>query len=273
MSLLEFTIKIAEKAGKLILEKREQNLQISEKTKNDFVTNLDKESEELLIKEILTKYPNHAIIAEESSFESKGDSEKLANAEYIWIIDPIDGTKNFIRGIPAYCVSIGVFKKEKLEVSKNFDYLSGELVVGVVHAPALHETFSAEKEKGAYLNNKKIKVSNIKKLTDTIFATGFPAEHKEHNMTYFAKVIEKTGAMRRLGSAALDLCYIAAGRIDGFWEFGLKPWDIAAGSLIIEEAGGKITDTNGNPIDLFGADILASNSKIHKETVKLFRNN
>ena len=264
--LLDFTIKTAKKAGKLILKEAEKPLKISKKGKNDLVTQVDKASEELIIKEILKKYPEHKILAEESTNEI----EDLSGAEYLWIIDPIDGTTNFSHGLPQYSVSIAVMKISTKKTSKNFEYLGGEIIAGVVYAPKLSELFHAEKGKGAYLNNKRINVSEIKKIEDSLLVTGFPPTHKEENLKYFSKMLDKCQAVRRLGSAALDLAYIACGRFDGYWEFGLKPWDIAAGSLLVKEAGGKVTDTNGNLLDLFGKDILATNKKVHLELVKCF---
>lgn len=165
----------------------------------------------------------------------------------------------------------GVFETKSAKSSKNFDYLEGEIVAGVVYAPVMDELFYAQRGKGAYLNGKRIKVSKTQKVANSLTVTGFPPTHKEQNLPYFNKMIFECRAVRRLGSAALDLCYIAAGRFDGYWEFGLKPWDIAAGALIVEEAGGQVTDSNGNMLDLFGKDILATNSKIHKEIVNKFR--
>ncbi len=264
--LLDFTIRTAKKAGKLILKEAEKPLKITKKGRNDLVTHVDKASEALIIKEILKKYPDHRILAEESA----NQLEQLGDSKYIWIIDPIDGTTNFSHGLPQYSISIGVMKISSKKTSKNYEYLDGEIIVGVVYAPKLGELFYAEKGKGAYLNGKKIKASGIKTLEDSLLVTGFPPTRKEENLKYFAKMINKCQAVRRLGSAALDLAYIACGRFDGYWEFGLHPWDIAAGSLLVKEAGGKVTDTNGNMLDLFGKNILASNKKTHQELIAFF---
>lgn len=269
-SLLKFTIKAAKKAGKYVLAEQKKGLIIEEKGKNDLVTNADRASEEMIIKEIRKNYPSHGIIGEESSFLHKSDPQDFANAEYIWLIDPIDGTTNYAHQMKEYAVSIGLFKLSKKEKSKNFQYLSGELIVGVVYAPGLDEIFSAAKGGGAHMNGKKIQVSRITEVKNSLFATGFPYKNQGVNLPYFNAMMNQCQAIRRLGAASLDLCYIAAGRFEGYWEFGLKPWDIAAGALIIEEAGGRVTDTNNNQIDLFGADIFASNRKIHQETIKIF---
>ncbi len=271
MNLLDFTIQTAKKAGDLILKESKNKLLIETKSNaNDLVTNVDKASEALIIKEIKKKYPDHAIMAEESTFLSDKNAQNLGSSKYIWIIDPIDGTTNFTRNIPFYAVSIGVFKLSKAESSDNYDYLEGELQIGVVHAPALNQTFYAEKGKGAYKDGEKISVSKVKTLSDSIFATGFPYKNGEINLPYFDKMARNTRGGRRLGAASLDMAYVASGYLDLFWEFGLKAWDVAAGALIIEEAGGTVSDTNGNLIDLFGGDILTSNGKVHKESIKLF---
>lgn len=268
MRILEDAKKIAKKAGQLIVKESKKGFKIEKKGINNLVTRVDKASEKLIIEEIKKLYPSHAIIAEES--KNKASKKTYKNAEYIWIIDPLDGTTNFAHGLPVYCVSIAVFKTEQAESSKNYDYLSGELIAGVVYNPNFDELFYASTKKGAYLNGKKIKVSNVKKIAESLTATGFGPTQREKNLPHFAIMLKKSQAGRRMGAAALDLCYVACGRFDGFWEFDLKPWDIAAGALIIEEAGGKVTDTNGNLLDLFGADILASNGKIHNEMIRAF---
>ena len=271
MKILDFAIQTAEKAGRLILKQEKEELQIEEKTNNnDLVTNVDKASEALIIKEIKKEYPSHAILAEESA-NLENQTKEYAKAKYIWIIDPIDGTTNFAHGLPLYAVSIGIFKIKQIKSSKNYDYLAGELIAGVVHAPRLKETFSAYKDKGAFLNGEKIHVSKRKKLRDCLTVTGFPCTNRERNLPYFQTMLSECRAIRRLGAASLDLCYIACGRFDGYWEFGLKPWDVAAGSLIIKEAGGRVTDSNNETLDLFGQDILATNELVHKEIINKFK--
>lgn len=264
MTLLKDATKIAQAAGELILELREKKLTITEKAKNDLVTNADKAAEKLIIKMIKQKYPTHGILAEESANENT--LELFTNSKYIWIIDPIDGTTNYAKGLQFYAISIGIFETKAAETSKNFEYLSGELVAGVVHAPALNETYYAEKGKGAYLNGEKIKVSKVKKLSESLTVTGFPPKFKKENLPNFGKMLLSSRAVRRLGAASLDMCYVAKGVFEAYWELGLSPWDIAAGALIVEEAGGKVTDTFGNTLDLFGQDILATNGLVHLET-------
>lgn len=269
--MLDFAIKTAKKAGKFTLKKWRKPLIITKKGIRDLVTEVDKGSEELIIKEILKKFPSHGIIAEESSKSNKATLTKLQKAPYIWIIDPLDGTTNYTLGLPQYAVSIGIFKNTHAESSKNFDYLEGELIYGVVYAPALDELFYTAKGKGAYLNGKKIHVSNTKKVIDSVMATGFPYEDKIINLPYLEAILEKSRGVRRFGAASLDMCYVARGIFDAHWELGLKAWDIAGAALMVEEAGGTVTDTNGEQIDLFGQNILASNGKIHTETVNIFK--
>ncbi|MBI4235212.1 inositol monophosphatase [Candidatus Peregrinibacteria bacterium] len=262
MTFLQFAIKTAQKAGKILLKESTKNLQIREKAADDFVTNADLESEKLIIKAIKKTYPAHGIFAEESH------TANMPNKEYIWLIDPLDGTTNYAHQLPLYCVSMGLLQIKKAEKSKNFNYLSGEIIAGVVFAPRLNELFYAEKGKGAYLNGKKIHVSNVRELSRAMTVTGFPPKNKEINMPYFTNMVRHSGVVRRFGAAALDLCYCARGAIDGFWELELKPWDIAAGSLIVIEAGGTVTDLNDQTLDLFGQEILATNTHIHREMMK-----
>lgn len=270
MKLIDFTIKIAEKAGKLLLKESKKAFKVREKSVNNLVTDADFASEKFITTEILKKFPDHAILAEESSFQNPQQLKKLAQAEYIWIIDPLDGTTNFAHRLPQYAVSIAVFHNKARQKSKNFQYLEGEIILGVIHSPVLKETFSAEKGKGARLNGKKIEVSKTKTVSKSLTVTGFPPTNREINLPYFLAILNRCQALRRLGSAALDLAYVAAGRFDLFWEFGLSPWDIAAGALIVEEAGGRVSDTNDNLLDLFGKDILATNGRVHPETVAIF---
>lgn len=268
--MLDFAIKTAQKAGKFLVKKSKGHLTITKKGVRDLVTEADIGAEELIIKEIQKKFPDHGIIAEESSGNNKNNLKKLKKAPYIWIIDPLDGTTNYTIGLKQYAVSIGIFKNKNAESSQNFDYLEGELMIGVVYAPALDELFYAIKDGGAYLNGKRIHVSNTAKIIDATIVTGFPYRDKLATLPSFQAILAQCRDIRRFGAASLDMCYVAKGNFDAHWELGLKAWDIAGGALIIEEAGGKVTDTNGNQIDLFGGDILASNSKIHPEIVKIF---
>lgn len=218
----------------------------------DIVTEMDRKAEDLIIKIIKDDFAKHGILTEESR-EQKTDSE------YRWIIDPLDGTTNYSHGFPVFCVSIALEKE-------------GEgIILGVVYNPMLNELFTAEKNKGAYLNNKNIKVSDIKELTKSLLATGFPYDVRtspDNNIANFANFAVRAQAIRRAGSAALDMCYVACGRFDGFWEMKLKPWDTAAAWLIIKEAGGMVTGFNGKEFSLYSGETLASNGLIHDEMIK-----
>lgn len=273
MEFLKFATELAEKAGKHVLSESRKDFKIGTKRhENDLVTSIDQSTEKLIIKSIKSAYPDHAIIAEESTFFSSKDltPEDYMKSDYIWIIDPIDGTTNFAHGLYYYAISIALFKTSQKEKSKNYDYLEGELVTGVTYAPRLGDMFTAQKNKGAFLNGDRLHVSKTPKLKNSLMATGFPANERKINFPYVEKISDHCRAVRRFGAATLDFAYTAAGHFDGYWEFGLQPWDVAVGALLVDEAGGKVSDSNGNIIDLFGQDILVSNGKIHKEIIELF---
>ncbi|MBI3578470.1 MAG: inositol monophosphatase [Ignavibacteriales bacterium] len=218
----------------------------------NLVTEIDKKSEEMIIRKIKQRYPHHDFLAEES-----GSHEK--QSDYKWVIDPLDGTTNFTHGFPIFCVSIA------LEVK-------GEVVLGVVYDPNADELYSAEKGKGATLNGKPIRVSKVSKLIESMLVTGFPytiRDNPDEIIRHFSSFLVEAQAIRRLGSAALDLCYVAAGRLDGFWEASLNPWDMAAGVLIGEEAGGTFTDFRGFPSSIYNKQLLVSNGLIHEQMVKV----
>ncbi len=228
-----------------------KNSQISTKSKNDFVTDLDKRSEGIIVSVIKEHFPNHGILAEEGGL-GKGDGT-------LWIIDPLDGTSNYIHQFPMFSVSIGVLRENTLRA-------------GVIYDPLHKEMFTAQKGKGAFLNGKRVRVTRVKRLADSLMATGIPFRARDRFDEYlksFEKISLGSVGLRRGGSAALDLAYVACGRFDGFWEINLSPWDIAAGALIIEEAGGRVTDLWGNPDYLKSGDILASNGLIHHELRKI----
>lgn len=270
MTYLDFAVGMALKAGEVILKQKKKLTIETKSSKIDLVTNADKASEKSIISSIRKAFPDHGIIAEESESNFRDKIEELMNCSYIWIIDPLDGTTNFTHGLPHYCISIGLMKVNQAKKSRNFEYFQGELVAGVVYAPEMNQLFYAEKGKGAFLNNKKIHASKTKTLEYSLLATGFAYINKEKNIPYINAMIPRCRDLRRFGAAALDLCHTACGHFDGYWEFGLKPWDIAAGALIVAEAGGKVSDLNGNLLDLFGEEILCSNGKVHKEMVKVF---
>lgn len=239
----------ARKAGKLLMASygKLKLSQIAMKSKNDFVTELDRRSEKLVVSVIKKYYPGHSIQAEEGGL-SRGKSA-------LWIIDPLDGTSNYIHQFPMFSVSIAAADADGLQA-------------GVVYDPVHDELFSAEKGKGAFLNGRRIRVSAVAKLADALMATGIPFRARERFDEYmrsFRSISLGSVGLRRGGSAALDLAYVACGRFDGFWEMDLSPWDIAAGAVLIREAGGKITDLWGGADPLKNGDTLATNKKIHAQ--------
>ncbi len=246
--MLNFAIQTARDAG-AILADRLGRAQVSNKGDIDLVTEADLASEKLIIERIRSHYPRHAILAEES-----GASEELnaGKSEWKWIIDPLDGTTNYAHGYPCFCVSIGLER-------------AGVVEVGVIYDPNRDELFAAERGQGATLNGRQIRVSDVADLNQAMLCTGFPYNVRERpNFARdFANFTMEAQAVRRDGSAAIDLAYLACGRFDGFWEDGLNAWDVAAGLLLIEEAGGQITDFNGRPIDIYEAKVLATNGLIH----------
>jgi len=238
----------AREAGRFLAERFHGSLKIEKKGQVNLVTDADRQSEELLKKIILSEYPDHGFKAEEGT-ESGTDSE------YLWLVDPLDATTNYAHGFPIYCVSIALLK-------------NGEIITGCIYNPNLDECFIAEPGKGAFLNGERIAVSRTESLDDSLLATGFPYDIREtddNNLREFAAFATSARAVRRAGSAALDMAYVACGRFDGFWEFKLAPWDVAAGILLVEEAGGKISSWTGEECDLFKGEILASNSLIHMQ--------
>ncbi len=227
---------------------------IIEKKQNDFLTFVDEQSEEKIINIIHNEFPDHSILAEEKGrIDNKSD--------YCWIIDPLDGTKNYICGIPVFAVSIALQKNKEIVYSAVFDVMQDDL-------------YFAEKGKGAFRNNTKLTVSNVNMLDKSLLATGFPFKKKKLLKQYlncFEEIFIKCSGMRRMGTAAIDLAYLAAGRFQGFWEIGLQPWDMAAGNLLITEAGGKVTDFWGNPEHLYNSYIVAGNNRIHALLVEIIK--
>jgi len=272
---LEFAIKTAKSAGKIVMKDFGKETKVEAKGIRDIVTKYDKASEEFIKKEMLRKFPDHEFLGEEGgkskprqiSPNSKShlsptrkSSTKTKNDTYTWIVDPIDGTKNFARKIPLFAVSIALYK-------------NGKPLIGVVHNPVLQETFWAEKGKGAFKSSPwqkthRIKTSKTTRLVDAILVTGFHPQSTRKNLPIFAHLAAKSFGMRRTGSASIDLCYVASGLFDGFWEFDLKPWDIAAGVLILQEAGGKATNFDDSPLDFKLEQFLGTNGKMHKTLSK-----
>jgi myo-inositol-1(or 4)-monophosphatase len=241
-------------AGTYLKENFDRETEIEYKGDIDLVTEKDKESQKIIYKIIKQHFPLHSILGEE-------DLDVKKDKELLWLIDPIDGTTNFARSLPAFCVSIAFL-------------VEGKTRVGVVYIPLLDEMFYAVRGSGAFLNKKQIAVSKEKDIGKSLLATGFPYDRREskiNNVNHFNKFIVRVLGIRRMGSAAFDLCYTAAGRFDGFWELKLAPWDTAAGLLMVEEAGGKITDFTGNPFDPFMKECLASNGLIHSQMMDIIR--
>tara|TARA_Y100000992_G_C21240125_1_gene480288 strand:- start:696 stop:1427 length:732 start_codon:yes stop_codon:yes gene_type:complete len=231
---------------------RLENLKVMSKGHNDYVSEADQQAESI-IKEVLTKsYPEYKITAEES-----GSNE--IKSEYEWFVDPLDGTTNFIHGIPQFAVSIGLCK-------------NGKPILGVIYDPFKNELFCAEKGKGALMNDKKIRVSNCKSVKSAIFGMGIPYRKKDHSGAYIEtlrKLMDaRCGSIRRLGAAALDMAYVSCGRLDGFWEFNLKSWDIVAGSIIVTESGGHVSDIKNSDEYLNSGNILAANINLHKDIIQ-----
>ena len=249
-------IEAAREAGKYLISQRGKLSpeQIDTKALNDFVTYVDQNSEKMIVDKILSHFPSHKILAEEGT-------RRTQQNDYQWVIDPLDGTKNFIQDIPIFSVSIALERK-------------GEILTGVVYDPVQDELFLAERGQGAYCNNRRIEV-NTKKISEALIATGFPFKMKRYLPVYllcFQEIFIECSGMRRCGSAAIDLCYTAMGRYEGFWELGLSRWDMAAGSLIINEAGGVVSDFWGEEHYLSSGFIIAGNRQVHPQLLKIIKN-
>jgi myo-inositol-1(or 4)-monophosphatase len=256
--ILQVALEAARRAGSYLKENYSdvQRPEVEFKGEIDLLTKYDKESQEIICSILAENFPTHSILAEE-------DLNVVQEKESLWLIDPLDGTTNFAHSLPVFSVSIAF-------------YLENKPLVGVVYAPILQEMFHAVSNGGAFLNQKKITVSKEKKLGDSVLATGFPydcRESKQNNLGNFSKFLVKARALRRWGVASIDLSYVAAGRFEGFWEPKLKPWDTAAGMLIVQEAGGKVTDYSDNPFDPFMKEILASNTHIHDQMLQVIHSN
>lgn len=253
--MLNFATEIAQDAGKILLGKFGRKIKISKKGETDLVTEADLASEKFIIEKIKSYYPKHSILAEES-----GDAVLIGESKWKWIIDPLDGTTNFAHGYPCFCVTLAVEYED-------------EVVIGVSYDPTRDELFAAEKGKGATLNNKKIRVSETENLGDALLVTGFPYDisQRENFTRHFTDMLLSSRAVRRDGSAAIDLAYVACGRFDGFWEEGLNPWDVAAGVLFVQEAGGQVSYFDGSEYSIYKPPICASNGLIHSEMLNILR--
>lgn len=248
-----FADEIARESGMLLKRRLNDLHTIVFKGEIDIVTEADRLSEDMILSAIRNRFPRHDVLSEESSSPETG-------SEFRWIVDPLDGTTNYAHGYPVFCVSIALERQ-------------GVVTLGVVYNPMLDEMFVAEKEKGAYLNGARLSVSGTPVLSHGLLATGFPYDirkDRNNNINYFTVMARKVRAIRRAGSAALDLAYVAAGRFDGFWELKLMPWDTAAGCLLVREAGGAVTDLFGAPHHLDSPHILASNGALHQAMITVF---
>lgn len=254
--MLNIAVRAARSAGDYIARSFESDvdIEVQQKGSNDFVTQIDKEAEEIIINKIKQSYPEHSFVCEESGI-IEGDEE------FKWIVDPIDGTTNFVKGIPHFCVSIALMHRGKLDQAVIFD-------------PIKNELFTASKGKGAQRNNFRLRVKQAKELHGTLLATAFPFKDKTDSavaIDRFSRVYEQCGDIRRSGSAALDLAYVAAGRFDGYWEKGVKPWDVAAGELLVKEAGGLVTDYSGGHDQFKKGEIVAANAKLVRSLVQILK--
>lgn len=281
MDTLDIAIELAKEAGQIQLESLGKVHQVEYKGVTNIVTEVDKRCEALIIGRLQKEFPEHEILTEETGYvaphplkrpphllssPSRGEELKegvsimASDIRYRWIIDPLDGTVNYTHTYPLFAVSIALERK-------------GEIILGVVFEPNRGELFVAEAGAGATLNDRRIKVSKTNELRKALLDTGFAYNihegEKENNVRHFVNFLMNARAIRRDGVAATDLCYVACGRFDGFWELYLKPWDIAAGQLIIKEAGGEVSAFNGSPLDIYGTEILASNGKIHGEMINV----
>jgi myo-inositol-1(or 4)-monophosphatase len=252
-SYLETATEIAREAGALLSRQFERRPGFELKGEFDLVTAADRASEALVVERLRTHFPSHSIVAEEGSGVQ-------GSSEFCWYVDPLDGTTNFAHGFPVFAVSLGLER-------------AGELIAGCIYDPGRDEMFAAERGGGAYLNNRRIRVSKVERIEETLTATGFPSHrrHRDINVYFYYQLAFLSHGVRRPGSAALDLAYVAAGRLDAYWEFGLNPWDIAAGIVLVGEAGGKVTDMLGEPVLVRGPHILADNALVHDAVLGLFR--
>ena len=255
-TVLNFAVQTARDAGGVLID-RLGRAQVSNKGTIDLVTDADLASERLIIDCIRSHYPRHAILAEESG-ASEGANSTSGESEWKWIIDPLDGTTNYAHGYPCFCVSIGVER-------------AGRMEIGVVYDPLRDEVFAAERGQGATLNGRRMRVSDVEDLNRAMLCTGFPYNVRERQdfARDFTNFTMQAQAVRRDGSAAIDLAYVACGRFDGFWEDGLNPWDIAAGLLLIEEAGGRVTNYQNAPLDIHTPRVLATNGLVHEAMLRV----
>ncbi len=252
-ALLDTTVQIAREAGALVLPYFQRGVRVEYKGEVDVVTEADRASEQFILKRLAEHFPDHAVTGEETG-------RHAGSSGYRWYVDPVDGTTNFAHGFPVFCISMGLEK-------------NGELVLGVIYDPIRDELFCAEKGSGATLNGEKLSVSRVSRLEEALVATGFPSKkrHQNINIHFYHQLSMHSHGVRRAGSAALDLAYVAAGRLDCFWEFNLHSWDVAAGKIIVQEAGGCVSEMTGSPHALQSPTIAASNCLLHQEMLGIFQ--
>ena len=251
--MLEKAVEIAREAGALLTNFYERRVAFESKGEFDLVTEADRASEKLIVERLAAHFPSHSIVAEE------GGGHKAAS-EYTWFVDPLDGTTNFAHGFPIFNVTLALARND-------------EMIAGVVFDPIANELFTAERGAGAYLNHRRIHVSNAKRLADSLSSTGFPSRKRHHNANiyFYYQLAMASHGVRRTGSAAIDIAYVACGRLDFFWEFGLKPWDVAAGSLLVQEAGGRVSDMHGATHSVTASEsFLSDNGALHAEILQIF---
>ena len=251
---LATAVEIVLRAGDIQIAGRAAGFQISKKGVRDLVTEVDLECERMCRAAIAERFPDHDVLAEELG--TGGDVRAAARCR--WVFDPLDGTTNYAHGLPIFCASLAL-------------QVDGRTEVGAVYDPSRRELFTAERGEGAYLNGQALAVTDTVEAIDALLVTGFPYFYKQELVDLFAAFLQRARAVRRLGSAALDLCYVAAGRFDGFWEQHLKPWDMAAGALVVEEAGGRISGMDGSPFDLAAGHVVASNGRVHEAILTIIR--
>jgi len=249
---LSAAVEIAREAGTLLRELATSPLEINYKRPSDLVTQADRRSEELIVSRLRQRFPDHAIVAEE------GGNHRSAS-DFCWYVDPLDGTTNYAHRFPVYCVTIGLAYRN-------------EVVAGVVYDPTPNDFYTVERGAGAFKNGERLRVSRTETLRECLVGTGFPpfANNHDLNIQFYFRFTELTHGIRRAGSAALDLCSVATGRFDGFWELKLNPWDKAAGTLLVTEAGGRVSDVQGNPFNLLGDDVFVSNGLVHDQMLEVF---
>jgi len=253
MATKDFMVTLCKRAGRIVLEGLGGSLEITRKGEVDLVTQVDLALERMIVEAIHDRYPEHGVLGEE------GEGEEGQDAEYAWLVDPLDGTTNYVHGYPVFCISVALAHGR-------------DVLAGVVYDPLREELFYAEKGQGATLNDRRITVSSSDCLISSLLSTGFPYQRAtlvDNNLAQFSRLITRIQGVRRSGSVALDLAYVAAGRLDGHWELHVKPWDTAAGGLMVKEAGGRVSSRAGKPWSPFESYVVATNGKIHDELLAL----